>query len=212
MTPRQDPNSQTPRQSVALSRAIITDAAIKFTEEHSLEKLSMRNLASAIGCGTMSLYSHVKNREDLSNAIVSELIARSRLPEVTKKDFDSWQNLARELCDAYRELAFSYPRSHELLGLAPYEEEPVVSHIQGLLGALERTGLAPDQATEVFAALDAYLTGYFAVSVRSAIGNAQPTSEFERALQRLRAPENFERGLEVFIRGFEFELGEIRPV
>ena len=211
MTPRQDPNLQTSRQSVALSRAIITDAAIQYIEEHSLEKLSMRNLATSIGCGTMSLYSHVKNREDLSNSIVSELIARSRLPEVTRKSFDSWQNLARELCDAYRDLAFSYPRSHELLGLAPYEEEPVVTHIKSLLGALERTGLTPDQATEVFAALDAYLTGYFAVSVRSAIGNSQPATEFERALQRLRAPENFERGLEVFIRGFEFELGEIRP-
>ena len=43
----------------------------------------------------------------------------------------------------------------------------------------------------------------------SVIGDARPVTEQERALQRLRAPENFERGLEVFIRGFELELGEI---
>ena len=197
---------------MTLSRTIITDAAISFIEENGLEQLSMRNLASTIGCGTMSLYSHVKNREDLCSAIVSELIVRSSLPEVASQDFDSWQNLARALSSAYRDLAFSYPRSYELLGLAPYEEEPVASHIQGLLSAVERTGLAPEQATEVFAALDAYLTGYLAVSVRSAISGTQPSTELEFTLQRLRTPENFERGLEVFIRGFELELGEIRSI
>ncbi len=209
MSPRQDPISQNSRQSVALSRATIADAAIDFIERNSLEKLSMRNLATDIGCGTMSLYSYVRNREDLGRAIVSELISRSRLPEIAARSFGSWQVLARELCAAYRDLAFTFPRTHELLGLAPYEDEPVASYLTNLLGAFERTGLAPQQAAEVFAALDAYLTGYFAVSVRSVIGEAQPVTEQERALQRLRAPEKFERGLDVFIRGFEVELGEI---
>lgn len=208
MTPRQDPNLQLPRQNVALSREIITDAAIRYIEEHSLEKLSMRNLATSIGCGTMSLYSYVKNRDDLCDAVISELIARSRLPEITSREFDSWQNLARELCAAYQDLAFSYPRTHELLSLAPYEKEPIVSHIRGLLEALERTGLSAERAAEAFAALDAYLTGYFVVSVRSAIGDLHPSTELEIALQRLRAPENFDRGLDVFIRGFELEWSE----
>lgn len=209
MSPRQDPNSSTARSAVALSRTVVTGAAIDFIERNSMEKLSMRNLATDIGCGTMSLYSYVENREDLVRAIVSELISRSRLPEIAAQNFGSWQKLARELCAAYRDLAFTYPRTHELLGLAPYEDEPVASHLENLLGAFERTGLAPQQAAEVFAALDAYLTGYFAVSVRSVIGDARPATEQERALQRLRAPENFERGLEVFIRGFELELGEV---
>ena len=209
MSPRQDPNSSSARSAVALSRAVVTGAAIDFIERNSLEKLSMRNLATDIGCGTMSLYSYVENREDLVRAIVSELISRSRLPEIAAQNFGSWQELARELCAAYRDLAFTFPRTHELLGLAPYEDEPVASYLENLLGAFERTGLAPQQAAEVFAALDAYLTGYFAVSVRSVIGEARPVTEQERALQRLRAPENFERGLEVFIRGFELELGEV---
>lgn len=166
----------------------------------------MRHLAGEIGCGTMSLYSYVKNRDDLTRAIVSELITRSRLPEIATNNFATWQQLARDLCSAYRDLAFAYPRSHELLGLAPYEVEPVASHVHGLLAAMERTGLSAERAAEVFGALDAYLTGYFAVSVRSAMEDQHPVSERDRALQRLRAPELFERGLEVFVLGFEQEF------
>lgn len=189
-----------------LSRELITGAAISYIERHGVERLSMRHLAGEIGCGTMSLYSYVKNRDDLTRAIVSELITRSRLPEIATHDFATWQQLARDLCSAYRDLAFAYPRSHELLGLAPYEVEPVASHVQGLLAAMERTGLTAERAAEVFSALDAYLTGYFAVSVRSAMEDQHPASERDRALQRLRAPELFERGLEVFVLGFEQEF------
>ncbi|WP_449282896.1 TetR/AcrR family transcriptional regulator [Leucobacter sp.] len=206
MSPRQDPDPQPLRQSVPLSRRIITDAAISYIERHGVERLSMRHLAREIGCGTMSLYSYVQNRDDLTRAIVSELIARSRLPEIAAHDFPSWQQLARDLCSAYRDLAFAYPRSHELLGLAPYEVEPVASHLHGLLAAIERAGLTAERAAEVFSALDAYLTGYFAVSVRSAVEDRHPTTERDLALQRLRAPELFERGLEVFILGFEQEF------
>src|SRR5690606_35863579 len=91
-----------PRQ---LTRASITDTAIDFIEREGIERLSMRNLASAVGCGTMSLYSYVNGREDLIEAIIESLIVKSRLPALASQRFDSWQQLARELCATYRDLA-----------------------------------------------------------------------------------------------------------
>lgn len=163
----------------------------------------MRALANAIGCGTMSLYSYVKNKEDLVDAIVEALITRSTLPALAAQNFDSWQDLARALALGYRELAARYPHAHELLALAPYDRGASTAHIVTLAEGLRRAGLGVEQSYEVLGALDAYVTGFLLVSVRADTGRETSTLKEAPELRRLRSAETFESGLEVFIRGFE---------
>ncbi len=168
----------------------------------------MRTLASEMGCGTMSLYSYVKNKEDLEESVVEALIERSHLPSIATEQFGSWQELARALSRAYRDLAFRYPRAHELLALAPYDRAPASGHLEALAQGLQRAGLSEDRSYEVLGALDAYVVGFLLVSVRSASGSHEPPNEATRRLHRLRSPETFDSGLEVFIRGFEHRFSE----
>jgi AcrR family transcriptional regulator len=44
-------------------RQEIVDAAVAMADEHGVEALSMRNLAERLGMGTMSLYSHVSDKD-----------------------------------------------------------------------------------------------------------------------------------------------------
>ena len=193
-------------QPVPLSREAITNAAIDFIEEYGLDRLSMRTLAGALACGTMSLYSHVRNRDDLIAAIVHELLDRSGILEVTRTEFPSWQALITASLLAYRDLAAAYPGSFELLALAPYDVAPVAEHLEGLVDALNRAGVPDGRAYEVLGALDAYATGFLMVWARSRAKRAQADGVASARLTGLRELERFERGLAVFVAGFEREL------
>lgn len=171
----------------------------------------MRTLASTLGCGTMSLYSHVKNRDDLIAAIVQELLERSRLLAVTATEFATWQELITASLFAYRDLAAAYPASFELLALAPYGVAPVADHLEGIVSGLRRTGLSEDRAYRVLGALDAYGTGFLMVWARTQSGKQQLPAEAPSPLTDLRTLEAFERSLQTFVTGFEHEFAASPP-
>lgn len=207
----QDPPTETapPAQAgaVPLSRASITDAAIDFIEDHGLDRLSMRALASELGCGTMSLYSHVRNRDDLVAAIVGELLERSGILAVTDAEFPGWQQLITASLHAYRDLAVEYPGSFELLALAPYDAAPVVEHLERLVEALRRAGVPGGRAYEVLGALDAYATGFLMVWARAQADRRESDERASSSLRELRTLDVFDQGIRVFLEGFEQEFG-----
>lgn len=166
----------------------------------------MRALASEIGCGTMSLYSHIRGRDDLISAIIETLLNGSGIPATAARAFPRWQELVTQLHLAYRDLALNYPGSFELLALAPYDVAPVAGYLEGLVEALRRTGLPPDQAYEVLGAVDAYATGFLTVWARTEANSKKSDAEASPHLKGLRSLEVFERGLQVFIEGFEREF------
>ncbi|MEJ3655909.1 TetR/AcrR family transcriptional regulator [Actinomycetes bacterium KLBMP 9759] len=66
------------------SRAEILAAAHRIIDRDGWEKLTIRRLASEIGVGTMTLYHHVRDREDLLVQLINELtdeIPRPDLPD-----------------------------------------------------------------------------------------------------------------------------------
>ena len=57
----------------------MVDAAIGLVEREGLAELSMRRLAAELGAGTMSLYNHVTDKEDLYDAMVEHVLASVRV-------------------------------------------------------------------------------------------------------------------------------------
>ena len=53
------------RRTRGLSRERIVEAAIELADTDGLAALSMARLAERLGCGTMSLYRHVANKDEL---------------------------------------------------------------------------------------------------------------------------------------------------
>ncbi|MDT5111952.1 MAG: hypothetical protein QOE20_3842, partial [Mycobacterium sp.] len=53
------------RRAGGLSRERIVAAAIELADADGLGALSMARLAERLGCGTMSLYRHVANKDEL---------------------------------------------------------------------------------------------------------------------------------------------------
>ena len=54
----------------ALDLQAIADAAVALADSGGLDAVSMRHVAAALGCGTMSLYNYVPRKEDLYELMV----------------------------------------------------------------------------------------------------------------------------------------------
>ena len=100
---------------VPLSRERVFLAALRLADAEGLEALSMRNLAQELGVKAMSLYNHIKNKDDLIDAIVDIVVGEIEVPDF-KLD---WKT-------AMRQRAIS---AHEVLLRHPWATMPIVSRI-----------------------------------------------------------------------------------
>lgn len=149
-----------------LTRERITDAALAIIEAQGVDRMTMRSLAAELDCGTMSLYTHVKNRDDLHAAIVERLIVELDVPTVIGSAADDWEALLELLLQAYFELALAHPRAFELLALAPAESDSVTEHLGAIEARLEALGFSPALARTALETCDAFATGFLLVRAR----------------------------------------------
>ncbi len=187
-----------------LSRQLITQTAVDLIERHGVAKLTMRSVANQLGCGTMSLYTHVASRDDMVDAVVEHLIQQLDTAPVAG---ETWQQAARRVSRSYQELAGTFPRSFELLALAPDDDDTVAEHLLRLMGTLSSTGLTDEQARRLLVLLDAFATGFLMVAVRSRSPHRHATRRpAADALGDLRTDALFEQGVETVLAGFATTL------
>jgi AcrR family transcriptional regulator len=67
-------------------RAIIREA-VRLADSRGIAEVSMRNLASRLDAGTMSLYRYVRDKNDLWDLILDEAFGEVRVPRRVSKDW-----------------------------------------------------------------------------------------------------------------------------
>lgn len=197
MPSRQAPPAARP----ALSRRELAAAAIALIERDGLDALTMRRLASELGFAPMSLYTHVRSRDDLDDAIVEQLIERLALGDDAPEGAADWRELVRRTLGAYRDLAVALPRSFELLALAPYGTAPVAPHLLATIERLEAAGLDPTAAREILGIVDGYASGFLVVWARS-----RETGGAADGVAALRDLAMYDRGIDAIIAGLDATL------
>src|SRR6185369_2652453 len=66
------PADKAPR--VPLTRDRITEAALRLMDAEGLDAVSMRRVAREVGVEAMSLYNHVRDKDDLLNAVIERVM------------------------------------------------------------------------------------------------------------------------------------------
>jgi AcrR family transcriptional regulator len=143
----------------ALNKERIVAAATEVADKEGLAQLSMRRVAAELDVATMSLYRHVKDKDDLLTAMVDAVFAEWQVPAL--KHDNGWQQIlaaaAGELWQIFRRhpwLAPAYSLTRPLIvpsGLA-YTEE--------VLAALLDRGLQPPTAFSMHLILFNYVRGF----------------------------------------------------
>lgn len=193
---------EAPAARPALSRRELAAAAIELIERDGLDALTMRRLASELGFAPMSLYTHVRSRDDLIDALVEQLIERLGLGDDDPVGTADWRELVRRTLGAYRDLAVALPRSFELLALAPYGTAPVAPHLLATIARLEAAGLDPEAAREILGIVDGYASGFLVVWARS---RETAAAEVD-GVAALRDLAMFDRGIDAIIAGLDATL------
>jgi AcrR family transcriptional regulator len=143
-------------QRPALSRDQIVRAAIELADEHGLDAVSTRRIATRLGSGPTSMYWHVPSKADLYELMFDTAVGEVELPGRPSGD---WQADLRALARSTHAMLQRHPWLM-LLGIQPGLGPNTRRYGEYGMRVLGGLGLDPQARTEVLAVLNNYLFGF----------------------------------------------------
>lgn len=137
-----------------LSREQIVEAALRLLREAPDKALTMQALARELNAAPMSLYTHIRNREDLMKAIAEDVLSNVQV-EVA----DHWRDTVANWARALRVRFLQYPFVAALLqdGIATPAAWLTVSN--PLLQALKQAGFSAEELADTQRWISRVVTG-----------------------------------------------------
>jgi AcrR family transcriptional regulator len=163
----------------SLSRAAILAAARDLVEREGFEALTMRGLAGVLGSGAMALYRHFRNRDELVDALLDDLLGTIPL---TLDDGDDWPAQLRRLARAHRALLLRVPSAIPYFLATPRSGPQAARFGEVLLGVLHRAGFTDEAAVGCFYTLLALNYGFVGFEAR----RQQPGTPEDPMAERIR--------------------------
>jgi AcrR family transcriptional regulator len=152
------PRTRPAAQRRTLSQDLIVDTALELLGRASLDTVSMRRVAQALGTGPASLYAHVSNKEELHELMLDRLLGRLPRPE---PDPNIWTEQILEMARAQLKMLTSYP------GIARVGLETVVpagpnalAYGEAVLAVLRAGGLPDRVAVFAFDTLSLWCSAF----------------------------------------------------
>jgi AcrR family transcriptional regulator len=139
----------------SLSRGEIVDAAIAVADAEGADAVSMRRIAQLLKSGTMSLYWHVANKEQLLDLMLDALVAEVRVPEPSGDWRADLQAVARE----NRAMLLRHRWVMEFVGGRPPLGPNTMLNLDRSLAMLEGLGLDISLAFHILETVSTYVLG-----------------------------------------------------
>jgi AcrR family transcriptional regulator len=187
--PDRSPRRRAPRNTLNADR--ILDAALGLLDRHGTEAFTMRALAAELGVGTMAVYSHFRNKDEITDAVHERLLSTIELPARAGScagrpvggvsPADARAEL-REVCCRVHRLFSDHPSALQLLTTRPMRGDEAIAVIDRMLALLRAAGLAPAAAARAHLALLQYTVGsaVWTVRRRAAAQAAEATRSAEQ--------------------------------
>jgi TetR/AcrR family transcriptional regulator, tetracycline repressor protein len=167
----------------SISREDIVDAATTIVEAGGYEEMSIRSLAADLRVAPMSLYRHIRDKDDLLDEVVSRLLAQVWRPAV---DEDDWQEWIVEAAASLRQFLVTQPAALHVYLRHPVVSPAAVERMDAMMGVLRRAGLDEATARSAYGALHTYTIGFAALEASRA-GWAPDSGDVSSLAQQLAA-------------------------
>ena len=172
-----DAGGSAPRGRTALTRERILRAAVEFADEHGVGPLSMRKLAAHLGYEAMSLYNHVRNKEDLFEGMLDLVAAEVELPGADVP----WKTAVRDIAVAHHAAILRHRWSASMLAHHfPGHARWQIS--ESVLECLARGGLVDHLRDVGFHAVTLHIVGFTQQQVAYAYSDVDTEQAMRRAL------------------------------
>jgi AcrR family transcriptional regulator len=167
-----------------LSRDRIVRAAIELVEAEGLSALSMARLAERLGCGTMSLYRHVANKDEL----LTFMLSTAPDPPPTPTDPSDWRAALDDWASGLWDVYHRHPWVLQTAAAGPPLDPGQLAWLDAGLAALATTGLTErDKMAAVMAVLH-YVRGAAALAIEAAVEGPDYPGLLRRLLDGGRFP------------------------
>ncbi len=198
-TREKTPGAHAPRATI--SRSQIVETALRSVATTGFEQMTIRSLAAELGVAPMSLYRHIRDKDDLMDDVVEELLRR-KLP--VPRRTGTWQTQIMAAADALRHLLVSQPAA-----LYVYLRHPVVSpaavvRMEMMLRVLRGAGFDEASSKEAYAAIQTYTIGFAALEAsRSGWSPEEDADALAMELAAFTTPTRFARGMRYLLEGIK---------
>jgi len=147
-----------------LDREVIVAAALRYIDEHGAQGLTMRGLGQELGVEAMSLYRYVSGREDLLEAVVTNLLEGLRR-DIDEQLAGTWQGYLQTMAHAVRRIAVEHAAAFPLVATrhpaAPWLRPPLRSLelVEDFLSTLVGHGFTDEQVVGAYRSFSSFLLG-----------------------------------------------------
>lgn len=189
-----------------ISRGQIVEAALRSLRTTGFDQMTIRSLAADLDVAPMSLYRYIRDKDDLMDEVVEQLLIQSQPMPAAE---GSWQARLTVAAEGLRRLLVEQPGA-----LYVYLRHPVISatairRMEMMLKILREAGYDTASSKTAYAALQTYTVGFAALEMSRA-GWVPPegTSRTAQELVAITSPKQFASGLRYLLAGIEREAGK----
>lgn len=145
-----------PKKRKLITHKKIISAAISVADKAGVEGLSMRSIAKKLGIEAMSLYNHVKNKDEILDQIVDKIFSEIKWDQSNK----SWRESMTERAISTREVLKKHPWAVTILESRKNPGPTTLAHHDAVIGCLRKAGFSLPLTAAAFSALDSYIFGF----------------------------------------------------
>jgi TetR/AcrR family tetracycline transcriptional repressor len=190
----------------SISREQVVSAAVTTVRAGGYEQMTIRSLAAELGVAPMSLYRHVRDKDDLLSEVVDRMLSRVWRPRAPESE---WRAYVAEANEKLRRFLVAQPAALHVFLRHPVVTPAALERMAALIGVLESGGVPAERSREAYATLHTYTIG--CAALQSARKRARSRQRDGRAvvaeqLAALTSEEQFEIGLRYLVEGIERDL------
>jgi len=189
-----------------ISRDDVISAAVEIVRAGRYEQMSIRSLASELSVAPMSLYRHIRDKDDLLNEVVDRLLAKAWRPAASEDDWQAW---VIEAASMLRAFLVSQPAALHVYLKHPVVSPAAIDRMDAVMGVLRRTGIEEEAARHAYGALHTYTIGFAALEASRAgwVPGSDQAGSVARQLAALTTTEQFTEGLRYLLEGISRRIG-----
>lgn len=177
--------------------------AVRVLRQVGFQQLTIRGLAAEMGVAPMSLYRHVRDKDDIVDEVVERLLARAWRPKTDPAD---WKGYIAEASDKLRHFLVTQPAALHVYVSHPVMSRSALDRMEAMMEVLINAVGDEQSARRAYAAIQTYTIGFSALEASRA-GWVPPKdgNELSERMAAYTTPRQFAQGLQYLLTGFEHE-------
>ena len=146
----------TERPRPRLTASAVIEGAVALADEMGIERLTIRNLAEALGVKPMTIYHHVPNKEAIVDGMVDHVFGEIARPPAAL----DWKAAIRHRSHSAREVLARHPWAAPLMESRTSPGPETLGHHDAVIRCLRSGGLSIAMAAHAYALIDSFIYGF----------------------------------------------------